>query len=48
MNATVVNTIFTNTIIKIQNFQLAGIPLNDPINYIFDDLERVYWTSYKL
>ena len=43
MNATVVNTIFTNTIIKnTKLFNLAGIPLNDPINYIFDDLADAY------
>ena len=38
-----INTIFTNTIIKnTKLFNLAGIPLNDPVNYIFDDFADAY------
>lgn len=43
VNATIVNSIFTNVIIKnTKLFNMAGIPANDPVNYIFDDLADAY------
>ena len=43
LNANITNTDFTNTIIKnTKLFNFTGIPLNNPVNYIFDSFAEAY------